>query len=305
MSAIYDAIDLALATGEGLLVGRNGSTELTTMIEGSVVANKFFLECAGVWDNNGLETKDIPKIPMMATNDSSAPLRPAKVNEQAISRWVHSSRAASAETDLLATGWFQSLRIQEQQLLSSIGFSGQQINLRDIEPYYTDEIRQWTRLLRGERVCAVSPFYLSLPAGYRARAEIWPNASRANGLLPEFKSFSGVRSYFAPLIGGATHSWTTDWEGAVDKMEAEVLKTRARVVLIGCGGLGMILGARLKKKGLICVVMGGALQILFGIKGKRWNEHDTISRFYNENWITPKAAEIPPGANLIENGCYW
>ena len=299
MSLIYNAIDLALETGEGLLVGRNGSTELMTMIEGPVNANKFFLECAGVWDNNGKGVENA-NAPTMANGDSSVPLRGAKVNEHAILKWIISSKAASAEADLLATGWYQGLAVAEQRMLTTIGFLGQKIHLRDIEPYYTDEIRQWTRLLRGQRVCAVSPFYLSLSAGYRARGEIWNN-----GLLPEFKSFSVVRSYFAPLIGGATHSWGCSWEEAVNRMEAEVLKTGARVVLIGCGGLGMILGSRLKKRGLICIVMGGALQILFGVKGKRWNEHKTISRFYNINWIVPQAEEIPPGAGLIEGGCYW
>ncbi len=299
MSLIYDTIDLALETGEGLLVGRNGSTELMTMIEGPVNANKFFLECAGVWDNDGNGVENTGS-PTMAYSDTSLPLRSAKVNEQAILKWIISSRAASAEANLLATGWYQGLAVSEKRMLTTIGFLGQQIQLRDIEPYYTDEIRQWTRLLKGQRVCAVSPFYKSLPAGYRARDKIW-----TNGLLPDFKSFSVVRSYFAPLIGGATHSWGCSWEEAVNRMEAEVLKTGARVVLIGCGGLGMILGARLKKKGLICVVMGGALQILFGIKGQRWAKHDVISRFFNNAWLEPQAEEIPPGFKLIEGGCYW
>jgi hypothetical protein len=279
MSAIYDAIDLALATGEGLLVGRNGSTELGTMIHGTKSASRVLLECAGVWD-----------------------CEPGLLggNSRDLQSWLISSRCASSDADLLATGWYEELAILEQRMLEQIGFLGKQIKLRDIEPYYSEGVRQWTRLLKGVDVCCVSPFYKSILEGYRGRDKIWPN-----GLLPEFGTVSVVRSYFAPTIGGKTHSWIRGWEEAVDYMEAEVLKTGAKVVLIGCGGLGMILGARLKKKGLICVVMGGALQVLFGIKGKRWEHHGIISGFWNEHWIEPKAEEIPPGAALIEGGCYW
>ncbi len=279
MSAVYDAVDLALATGNGLLIGRNGSTELGTMINGTKSASRILLECAGIWD------------------DGTGPL---VGNSRDISSWVISSRCASSDADLLATGWYRGLVGLEQLMLEQIGFLGRQIQLRDIEPYYTEEVRQWTRLLKGVKVCCVSPFYKSVLEGYRERDKVWPS-----GLLPEFGSLSIVRSFFAPMVGGKTHSWISGWEEAVDYMEAEVLKTGARVVLIGCGGLGMILGARLKKKGLICIVIGGALQVLFGIKGRRWEHHGIISGFWNEAWLEPRPEEIPPGATLIEGGCYW
>lgn len=279
MSAVYDAIDLALATEQGLLIGRNGSTELGTMIHGTKSASRVLLECAGVWDcESGL------------LGGTSRELQ----------SWLISSRCASGDADLLATGWYEGLAPLEKILLEKIGFLGQQIKLRDIEPYYTEEVRQWTKLLKGVDVCCVTPFYKSILEGYRERDKIWSNC-----LLPEFGTFSVVRSYFAPTIGGKTHSWIRGWEEAVDYMEAEVLKTGARAVLIGCGGLGMILGARLKKKGLICIVMGGALQVLFGIKGRRWKHHGIISQFWNEHWLEARPEEIPPGSMLIEGGCYW
>jgi hypothetical protein len=53
------------------------------------------------------------------------------------------------------------------------------------------------------------------------------------------------------------------------------------------------------------VHIGGSLQILFGIKGKRWDEHETISKMYNEHWVRPSAEEIVPDANKVEDGCYW
>jgi hypothetical protein len=96
-----------------------------------------------------------------------------------------------------------------------------------------------------------------------------------------------------------------NWRDAVDKLEREVVATGANVALIGCGGLGMILGARLKRRGISAIILGGAVQVLFGIKGKRWATHDVISKFWNANWVWPAADEIPGGAQFVEGGCYW
>ena len=75
--------------------------------------------------------------------------------------------------------------------------------------------------------------------------------------------------------------------------------------IIGCGALGMILGAYLKKEGIKCIIMGGATQVLFGIKGSRWQEHTVISKFWNSAWVWPADSETPAAANKIEKACYW
>lgn len=67
----------------------------------------------------------------------------------------------------------------------------------------------------------------------------------------------------------------------------------------------MPLACRLKKKGIIAIVLGGSIQVLFGIKGKRWETHPVISGFWNTTWRNPNPAEVPGGAAEIEGGCYW
>ena len=49
---------------------------------------------------------------------------------------------------------------------------------------------------------------------------------------------------------------------------------------------------------------GGATQLLFGIKGFRW---DSVleKTFYNEHWIRPDSSERPKGAEKVEGACYW
>ena len=62
----------------------------------------------------------------------------------------------------------------------------------------------------------------------------------------------------------------------------------------------------LKEQKKICIVLGGALQILFGVKGNRWNKHEVISKFFNQHWIKPLPHEVPNGATIKEVlGCLF
>jgi hypothetical protein len=95
------------------------------------------------------------------------------------------------------------------------------------------------------------------------------------------------------------------WEDAVDYLEDQVMESGAQIALLGCGGLAMPLALRLKKKGVIAIVMGGSIQVLFGIRGRRWEQHPVISKFYNDAWVYPSKEEVPRGADEVEGGCYW
>jgi hypothetical protein len=55
--------------------------------------------------------------------------------------------------------------------------------------------------------------------------------------------------------------------------------------------------------------IGGVLQMMFGIIGKRW-ESSTQSngkylRLFNDHWIRPMNEEKPKYSNLVENDTYW
>jgi hypothetical protein len=91
----------------------------------------------------------------------------------------------------------------------------------------------------------------------------------------------------------------------VTSLETQVIASGAKVALLGCGGLAMPLALRLKKRGIVVIVLGGAIQLLFGIKGRRWTTHPVISGFFNDYWIYPSVEEIPGAAADIEGGCYW
>jgi hypothetical protein len=67
----------------------------------------------------------------------------------------------------------------------------------------------------------------------------------------------------------------------------------------------------IKEMGLPCVHLGGQTQLLFGIRGQRWETEYTEAwrqaNFYNNShfWIKPLPTDIPTNKNMVENGCYW
>jgi len=53
--------------------------------------------------------------------------------------------------------------------------------------------------------------------------------------------------------------------------------------------------------------LAGATQLLFGIKGKRWEEFIVwpYANLFNEHWVRPGIKEKPKNANIVEDACYW
>jgi hypothetical protein len=88
-------------------------------------------------------------------------------------------------------------------------------------------------------------------------------------------------------------------------MEQRALQTNCEVVIVGCGAYGFPLAARLKAAAKQVIHLGGATQILFGIRGRRWDQHPQISCFYNPAWVRPAPGERPAGAEGVEAACYW
>jgi hypothetical protein len=93
-------------------------------------------------------------------------------------------------------------------------------------------------------------------------------------------------------------------------MIAEIDACEFDICLIGCGAYGFPLAAHVKRMGKKAVHLGGSLQLLFGIKGKRWenpnyNEVYNYSNLINEHWVYPSLHETPQHASKVEEACYW
>jgi len=78
------------------------------------------------------------------------------------------------------------------------------------------------------------------------------------------------------------------------------------VALIAAGGLGIPLASQAKQLGKIGLSLGGHLQVLFGVIGRRWREReDWVRNYVNPSWIDmpdTRASWTVPGA---DGGAYW
>jgi hypothetical protein len=78
------------------------------------------------------------------------------------------------------------------------------------------------------------------------------------------------------------------------------------IAILGCGAYGMSLGAFIKRNlGKQAIHMGGVSQVLFGIKGTRFEEQGEYHKFFNEAWVRPGAEERPQMFRTVDGGAYW
>ena len=79
------------------------------------------------------------------------------------------------------------------------------------------------------------------------------------------------------------------------------------IAIIAAGAYAMPLAVYCKlRRNASAIVMGGGSQLLFGLKGHRWDSHSVLSKLYNKDWIYPLEQDTPKNARMIEmSGPYW
>lgn len=228
--------------------------------------------------------------PMLHTMSNNTGFFPA--SDDALDAFVQEYLAAIALTDAMGV-WFN---IGEDRIAQEFCPDAMLIPLRSVEPYYHHD--PWTRGLCGRKVLVIHPFAESISEQYENKREcLFDNPD----VLPPFD----LRLIKAVQSGAGEVPAFDSWFGALDSMKAAMDATAYDVCIVGAGAYGLPLAAHAKKSGKLAIHMGGATQILFGIKGRRWDDHDVISKLYNDSWVRPKACEVPRSAMAVEDGCYW
>lgn len=200
------------------------------------------------------------------------------------------------QADVLAV-WF--VQYEEYFIKQNLSKSSKISYLMNIEPWKSD--KPWTKALRGKKVLVIHPFEETIREQYKKRKSLFKNQD----ILPEFelKTLKAVQT-----IAGVKDERFDTWFDALQYMYNEAMKIEFDIAILGCGAYGMPLASMLKKSGKQAIHMGGITQILFGIKGKRWECGDDylyIRELMNENWVNPLESEKPKQAEKIESGCYW
>lgn len=159
-----------------------------------------------------------------------------------------------------------------------------------------DPFNSWVRSLSRKKVLVIHPFADTIKKQYKRIDKIYPN-----GEVPKFSLdvVTAVQS-----IGGENDQYET-WFDALEFMKKQIESKKFDIALIGCGAYGFPLAVHIKRMGCQAIHVGGALQLLFGIKGKRWENQEYVKKYINEYWVNPSENEKPRLAGQVENGCYW
>jgi hypothetical protein len=214
------------------------------------------------------------------------------VNDESLDKFCEVFLESVRQTDLMAI-WFNK---DEDFVCRKFCPDASLMILKGLTPFFYP--RPWSAALAGKKVLVIHPFSQTILSQYKNnRTKIFSDQS----VLPEFEL--DVVTAVLSLAGEKTAY--ADWFAALESMKNEIAKKDFDVAIIAAGAYGLPLAAYVKSLGKKAVHIGGGAQLLFGIKGKRWDSAPYISRFYNDYWVRPSATETPGGAKKVEGGTYW
>lgn len=194
------------------------------------------------------------------------------------------------EVDLLGS-W----RSEEEIVLPYL-HNVKRIMLPNLEPYYFNE--PWTTELESKRVLVIHPFADTIKKQYKILDKLFENEKLAPSY--ELLTIKAVQS-----IAGNKPNEFENWFEALEWMKSEIDKKDFDIAIIGCGAYGFPLAAHVKQIGKKAIHLGGAVQILFGIRSTAADHNPRIKPLMNEYWVSPSIDETPKGAELVENSRYW
>lgn len=289
---IYDV----LTADEPCMIARFGSTELTCL------ANY-----VGVHQQNEqyfkyFKGKSFPwwwEVNIINQMQNWSGFFPARVDK--IEQFCKLMLEDIPEVDVLGS-WLLNEQLFENELQSA-----QKVHLRLLEPFWSES--SWSKALKGKKIVVVHPFADTFAQQYLQRQFLFNNKE----VLPNFESLRVIK---AVQTLGEGDTRFKDWFEALDYMKAEIDKLDYDVCLIGCGAYGFHLAAHVKRSGKKGIHLGGALQLLFGVRGKRWEDPNygvkewgipsgSYSNLMNEYWVRPDETDRPKNAEKVEGACYW
>ena len=189
--------------------------------------------------------------------------------------------------------------LPDETLFDSMIGHATKVDLELLNPFFAR--RPWTEALAGKKVLVVHPFARTIESQYRERTQLFDRE-----ILPSFQLMT-IRA--VQSIAGELTRFES-WFDALRSMEEAMDRHDYDVCMIGCGAYGFPLAAHAKRRGRKAVHLGGSLQLLFGIRGRRWEspqyspDYD-YSRLMNEHWVRPADEERPRDAGQVEGACYW
>jgi len=213
------------------------------------------------------------------------------VDSSTVDEFCHIYLDSSREIDLFGS-W-----LENDHLLAKLGKHAELTRLAFLEPFFS--ANPWTESLVGKRVLVITPFEDSVRRQMSRRAEIFKDSR----LLPDFELLTVRAPQTKQSIDrSAVFPWPT-WFDALQETKAKIAALDFDLAIIGAGAYGLPLGAFVKRMNRVAIHLGGPTQLLFGIRGSRWEKNDEYRALIRPSWTYPSDAETP--VFYREQGGYW
>lgn len=274
----HDLIKQILQNRTPLMITRFGSNEL------SAIAHY-------VRNRTKENKKPYPKSIIHHLNNNAGFFPP---NEKYIDKFCMEFIDCIRNADIVGV-WFNDF---EDYACNEYCPSANLVELGCLEPYHFQY--PWSSILKDKKVLVIHPFSETINHQYNAnRSLLFSNPE----VLPDFR-LETLRS--VQSIAGLHVPFKT-WFDALEYMRGQIAMKDFDIAIIGAGAYGLPLAKFVKEIGKQAIHLGGATQILFGIKGHRWETEykNTTGKIFNEYWVRPSESEKPKGAEKVENSCYW
>ncbi len=169
--------------------------------------------------------------------------------------------------------------------------------IETLEPFRF--VQPWSKELKNKKVLIIHPYQKSIEKQCQRRRQIFKN----DLVLPDFEllTYKPFNTYIDDIPTNIT------WFNILENMCNEIKKINFDIALIAAGPFGLPLGSRIKGMGKQAIHIGGALQLIFGIRGSRWDERAEFQEYFNEFWMRPLKDETPTDniKEKIDNSSYW
>lgn len=264
-----DLIRNLILSGEPCMIGRLGAAES---------------RCIEKWMNNKEFDQDnlqnIKELSGVFPNDSNSIVEFCEVYAEAIT-----------DIDVLAV-WGVTA---EKDIYKKYCPTAKLMNIMSLEPFFYEN--PWSSALKGKKLLVVNLFTETIKKQLSNKDKLFEDAE----VLPDFKEVSYIKT--VQTYGGSDEY--ESWLEALKSMCIEIEKADFDVAIIGAGAYGLPLASYVKSLGKQAILMAGATQLLFGIKGRRWEDRSEYNKLFNEYWVHPSGMETPKDKEKVEGGSYW
>lgn len=191
------------------------------------------------------------------------------------------------------------------EIIRHYGFRNRIIYFKDLIPDRSvpaDPARCYLQHFQGKRLLIVCPFaeLLRQRATKKTFDGVWSRIGK-KWFYPQSVDALEFPYGFLP----ETHAKYGTALNLVDAIIKEMGQRSFDVALVAAAGLSIPLVAAAKRMGKVAISLGGDLQVLFGVRGKRWKNKERWKRDYFNSWWIDMPEERKPKITGFCQDSYW